>query len=415
MARPENWWIPILTAALLAVLCASAAADPVVVSIPTSDKLTLAGDLYATGAKGAPAVVALHMYRSDRSAWGPVAKPLNDAGIDLLAIDLRGHGDSVEQGEEDLSVRVAERDPTLFNEMWRDAHAAMDFLVARGADPRRIAFLGASVGCSVAIDAAVQRDEVRGVLLMTPGLGYLGVPTKQHIRDYGSRPMKILSSTEEAQVGATAIGDAVGPTCSVDLIEKRNIHGTRMFGTVVGIEERIANWFRVILGGPVALDGEFSDAEREGFSLHSKFQVEGGSLEAHAFRRGDYLHAVLTGKPELLPKRFLVAFAGNRMLAEATAIVVHGNQVGTQHLRYQDGAFVPVREKRARHRASAHAAKGEVMELLIPLSELASGFDPLDGFRLAFAIGGADVTSKLTWSDQAKPGDVKTWRAWPAN
>ncbi len=413
MKRFRIWWGVILSVALPVISAASVAAAPEVVPIRTSDGLTLAGDLYATGAKGAPAVVALHMYRSDRKAWLPVVKPLHDAGIDLLTIDLRGHGDSAIQGKVNLSERVAERDPELFQSMWRDAFAAMDFLIARGNDPRRIAFLGASVGCSVAIDAAVRRETVRGVLLMTPGLGYLGIPTSQHIRDYGARPMKILCSTFEAPHGTTAIKEAVGPTCSVYLFEERNSHGTQMFKTRKGVEERIANWFRTILAGGVALDGEFSEAEGKGPGLHGEFTVEGGTLKASATRRGSYLHAVLTGRPELLPKRFVVAYAGKKMLAEAVALTVYPDRVATRHLLLRDGVFVPVRERRAPHRARPGAVRGVVLELLIPMSLIDTGFDPREGFRLAFAIGTADLTEKLTWSGQAKPDDTRTWSAFP--
>ena len=411
MFKVMRGWIAV---AVFVLIAGPAMAAPEEVEVKTSDGLTLAGDLYATGLKGAPAVVALHMYRSDRSAWAPVAKPLNDAGIDLLAIDLRGHGDSAVQGEEDLSGRVAERDATLFNEMWRDALGAMDFLVGRGNDPRRIALLGASVGCSVAVDAAVRREKVRGVLLMTPGLNYLEVPTVQHVRDYGVRPMQILTSTFEAGVGATAIEEAVGPTCAVQLYEQRNIHGTNMFGKVKHVEEEVVHYFDRILGGPVALDGKLSESEAKGFSLQAKLTVEGGELEARAFRRGNYLHAILTGRKGLFPPRFVVAFAGPKMLAEARAIVVHPDTVGTQRLLCRAGAFIPIRNKRGPHRAETGAAAGEVLEILIPLSLLDTGFDPHHGFRLAFAIGSRDVTEQLTWFGEAKPADTKTWQRWPS-
>jgi len=407
--RVWNWMV-----GAFVILCAvPALAAPERVAIETSDGMTLAGDLYLTGNQGAPAVVALHMYRSDRSAWAPVAKPLNDAGIDLLAIDMRGHGDSAVQGDVDLSGRVVKRDATLFNDMFKDALAAMDFLVTRGNDPGRIALLGASVGCSVAIDAAVRREQVRGVLLMTPGLNYLGVPTVQHIRDYGTRAMLILSSTLEADVGAKAIKQAVGSCCSVVLFEQQNIHGTRMFGKVEGVERRIADYFKMILGGPTALDGKLSEEEAKGFSLHATLQVGDATLEARAFLRGRYLHAVLSGKPELFPPRFIVAYTGRSMLPEAAAIAVHPGIVATQRLLCREGVFIPVKNRKAPHRAGSAAAKGEVMEILIPLSLLDSGFDPRKGFRLAFALGSLKIEEKLTWFGQAKPEDVSTWLSWP--
>ena len=79
----------------LVVLCAvPALAAPEKVAIRTSDGLTLAGDLYVTGNKGAPAVVALHGEGLDRSEWESIGPEFAERDITLLAIDLRGHGES---------------------------------------------------------------------------------------------------------------------------------------------------------------------------------------------------------------------------------------------------------------------------------------------------------------------------------
>jgi len=110
------------------------------------------------------AVVLLHAYRGSKEDWGPIIREFFDREVAALAIDMRGHGDStVGIDGEDLSIRVRDRDEPLFNSMWQDATAAVDWLVSKGHRKDRIAILGASVGCSVAIDAARRDPELRVV------------------------------------------------------------------------------------------------------------------------------------------------------------------------------------------------------------------------------------------------------------
>ena len=128
----------VLALALLLGLAAAAAAGPEVVAFQTEDRLTITGDLWSSGKKGAPAVVALHMYPSNRTSWQPIAGLFETAGIDFLAIDMRGYGDSAKQGRRDLSESVQKRESKLFRAMWRDALAAYAFLVGRGAGGRGV-------------------------------------------------------------------------------------------------------------------------------------------------------------------------------------------------------------------------------------------------------------------------------------
>ncbi|MEN8152356.1 MAG: alpha/beta hydrolase, partial [Planctomycetota bacterium] len=217
-----------ILAALVVVLLTLPAVAGEDVTFTTADGLKITGTLYPSGRKGAAGVVALPMYMRQRSSWEPVAAHFTKAGIDFLAIDMRGHGDSAVQDGEDLSRRAKGRDPKLFNAMWQDALAAREFLIGKGADENRIGLLGASVGCSVAIDAASRTEKIPGVCVMTPGKAYLGVNTMEDLPGYGKRPMLILSSKEEAGGGATAIQEKLGDAAEIVLYDERQVHGTLM-------------------------------------------------------------------------------------------------------------------------------------------------------------------------------------------
>lgn len=231
--------------------------------IETDDGVVLHGDYrpvaVADGSEadpagaGEPAVVLLHMYRSTREAWTPILEPFQAAGIATLAIDMRGHGESTAGPDgADLAARAQARDPELFRAMWRDAAAAVAWLEKRGHDAGRIGLLGASVGCSVAFDAARRDDRLRVVGVLTPGTNYLGISTLDQLGDWGDRATLIVSSIEEAERGAKPIADALSKTQRAKVtyweLEESRVHGTNMFGKVWAIEIRTVNWFASKLG-----------------------------------------------------------------------------------------------------------------------------------------------------------------------
>lgn len=193
--------------------------------------------------------VLLHMYRQTKESWDPLIPVLHDHGIHTLAIDMRGHGRSrFGPKGKDLERAVISRDPAIFNTMYRDALAAIDYLhKQKGIAQHKIALIGASVGCSVAIHTAtVIHPPLGALVVMTPGKNYLGIPTMEHLRNWPAHlPLLILSSEEEAERGATALAQSLqGKGAELVLFEESDIHGTQMFGEVDGLETRLAGWLK---------------------------------------------------------------------------------------------------------------------------------------------------------------------------
>ena len=196
-------------------------------------------------------VVLIHMYRHTKESWNPLVNELTAHGITSLAIDLRGHGESrIASDGSDSSSRVMNRDPVFFNEMYRDAAAALNYLQKnRSIPPERTALVGASVGCSIAIRTAIDHP-VAGVVVMTPGRDYLGIPTMEHIRQWPNIPLLILTSEEEADRGANSIYEALKDKgAELRVFDKERIHGTGMFGEVKGVEKKIADWLTGVFAG----------------------------------------------------------------------------------------------------------------------------------------------------------------------
>ncbi|MHC4407951.1 MAG: alpha/beta hydrolase [Planctomycetota bacterium] len=211
------------------------------VSFKTEDGVAIVGT-FTPGAKNAPTVVCLPMYRSKKESYKSLLAPLVLKGINVLAIDLRGHGESAPE----LAARVKARDPKLFNEMHLDVKAAIDFLVAsKQCDRTRVGLVGASVGCSVAIDYTRRHPgDVRAVVLLTPGSNYLGVNSLEHLKSWPGTSIFTFTSSEE-KATSKGVMDALDrfQGSSRMVVPGRSIHGTRMFGQVNQLEELIANYF----------------------------------------------------------------------------------------------------------------------------------------------------------------------------
>lgn len=202
----------------------------------------------------APIAILLHMYKHDRSTYDPLIPHLHRAGFAVLAIDVRGHGESVGLPEMELVKRVAARDTRLFGDMHKDVAAAYLWLAKQpNVDLARFVLVGASVGCSVALDYAVDDRSVDGVVCMTPGTRYLGIDSVRDAKKYGKRPLLLLAAERERSA-ADELGKIV-PQATVKIVpgsegDRTALHGTRMFGKVPRIESTIAEFAAKAAGPP---------------------------------------------------------------------------------------------------------------------------------------------------------------------
>lgn len=233
------------------------------VRFETDDKLpiTLVASYTApaakTGSRRAPMAILLHMYDEDRSSFDPLVPALHATGFAVLAVDLRGHGESVEPASLKLADRADDRDARLFRDMGKDVEAAYRWMARRSdVDPGRFVLVGASVGGSVALEYAARDKSVDGVVILTPGMDYMGLDSRAAARKYGSRPILMLAAKEElgdaddlARTLSAAKIQIVGPRVAGE--HSMALHGTRMLGKAAGVERVIAD-FLVEAAGPAS-------------------------------------------------------------------------------------------------------------------------------------------------------------------
>ncbi|PCJ75445.1 MAG: alpha/beta hydrolase [Rhodobacteraceae bacterium] len=122
------------------------------VSVPIRRGKALFGwYLEASDASDAPSVVVLHGWGANAEIMLPVAQPLYDAGMNVLLIDARNHGQSPWDGH------------SAMPKFAKDAGAAVDWLYAN-TQTSKVALLGHSVGAAAVLLEASRRDDIAGVI-----------------------------------------------------------------------------------------------------------------------------------------------------------------------------------------------------------------------------------------------------------
>jgi len=158
------------------------------VSLKTKDNLAIAADLYSP-AEPRSWLVLVHMMPATKESWFDFASNLTPLGYESLAIDLRGHGESITRTNTDGTRTNAETlDYRTFSDEDHqksilDLEAAVDYLVKeRGATPEKISFIGASIGANLALEYLSAHPEFKTAVLLSPGLNYRGIETEPLVK-----------------------------------------------------------------------------------------------------------------------------------------------------------------------------------------------------------------------------------------
>jgi pimeloyl-ACP methyl ester carboxylesterase len=139
------------TVRLWGVVGDKAGAKAETVSLTTEDNVTLSATLFG---QGELAVILAHQGTegTDQKSWQPFAQVLADKGYAALTLDFRGRGQS--QGY------------LLASQLIKDVNAAIQFLRGRGY--QRIVCMGASMGGTACLRAALDHDLAGLVVIASP-------------------------------------------------------------------------------------------------------------------------------------------------------------------------------------------------------------------------------------------------------
>ena len=213
----------------LSVASAQEAAEMIEVQLSAADREELQGYWYpAAGDEPAPAVLLLHMLNGRARDWQPFTEELTRAGIHVLAIDLRGHGESGGKPDWPLARDDAAR-------WWRWLAARPE--VAEGS----LAVIGASIGANLALLGCGEWEDCRAAYALSPGRDYRGLRPRPALEADQSPPATLVAARGDEYSAASILDFAASASGEVRLwLLPGRAHGTRLFATAAGPRIRAA-------------------------------------------------------------------------------------------------------------------------------------------------------------------------------
>jgi len=211
----------------------------------TKDDYTIAADYYAgTGKSG---VLLLHMMPADRTSWHALAAKLQENGFHILAIDLRGHGQSTGGPNGYQAFSDAEHQQSVF-----DVDSAVEFLRSKGAEKIHIG--GASIGANLGLQYAAKHSEVASVVLLSPGLDYCGIHTDIWMDNIKPNQAILLVASDDDVYSFTTVKTLFDRSSNLPMREVKLLteagHGTVILQKNPGFIDEIVVWLKKVDSRP---------------------------------------------------------------------------------------------------------------------------------------------------------------------
>ena len=231
-----------LAAGLALTLAAPVAAQSRDVDLTAADGTNLKATYMSPGQPG-PAMLLVHQCNMDRTSWSGIATQLVDAGVHVLALDLRGFGDSGGPPMRELGFQ------TFMQHAPGDVDAAFDYLVAQeGVDVGRVGAGGASCGAMLTADLAARRD-VEALMLLS------GPPSEAAVANMASSPgLAVFAAAATGDTVTPGVADALkgavegsAHSHSTAKIYDGPEHGLPMFDRNADLEPALVSWLKAEL------------------------------------------------------------------------------------------------------------------------------------------------------------------------
>jgi dienelactone hydrolase len=249
------------------VFAKAASAEPTrntshVVDIKSADGTILKASYFASPKPG-PGVLLFHQSNRTRKSWNDVARQLANAGINTLAVDMRGHG---ETGGKYDNWNDPNREQA--KQQWQaDIDAAFQYLISQSGVNRDVIGLGGAgvLGVDNSVQTARRHpDQIKSLVLLSgetfrDGLEFLrqasGLPELFVVSDNDEYPptrqaMELLyvmaSSPSKKFVHYSDMHDAPWrwyEPVDVDKVPATGGHGTDLFEHYRELPATIVDWF----------------------------------------------------------------------------------------------------------------------------------------------------------------------------
>ena len=177
------------------------------VEITTEDKLKLKASWYPPRKKGrpVPGVVLIHDAGADRSTMGIIAERLRKDGFAVIAVDLRGHGES-KTDDLDWNQLAEDEQKAQWAFAQRDVDATVDWILAQdNVHSTRLALVGHGAGCALAVRHMRDDDNAVAVALIEPRPKSYGFEVHKDLVDLEGLPTYVVAPRDAEQESTEAM------------------------------------------------------------------------------------------------------------------------------------------------------------------------------------------------------------------
>lgn len=212
----------------------------------TDDGVKIVGS-WATSPTTVGAVVLVPAYSGTKESWGAFQTILSKRGIASLAIDLRGHGESLHTSDnKTLDYRSFTDEDTLAS--MYDLRGAYDWIRTRGIDREAIMFVGASIGANLCLRMITELPTSPGAVLLSPGLNYHGITIEDAIENVCTQHAVWIAASAEDDDESVEASVLLNERLVVDHKHFKKLrragHGTMMIEGDAVLSGEIADWIR---------------------------------------------------------------------------------------------------------------------------------------------------------------------------
>lgn len=187
-------------------------ANPENITLKTSDDQVIKG-IYYPNSMSKKGILLLHQLAKNKDSWKQWIPELGKTH-NVLAIDLRGHGES--------SGDYKDFSDDDFNAIKKDVAASVEMLERKGISRKSISFIGSSIGANTVQNYVSMYPHDKAVLL-SPGINYRGI--KLSMTDTSS--LVIVSKEDSYSYDSVRELESVSPTSKFIYLDNKG-HGTNM-------------------------------------------------------------------------------------------------------------------------------------------------------------------------------------------
>lgn len=222
----------VLCCLLVPQVIAAQDAAPQPAEVKAADGLALKGDFYAAPGEGThPAVLLLHMLNGSRAQWKSLIGPLLDDGYSVLAVDLRGHGQT--------------GDTINWTKATTDVQTWLDWLREQpDVNGEAVSIVGASIGSNLALVGCANDKQCVTAVALSPGLDYFGLKTTKSITEGLSKRSALLVASQNDRYSSDSVKTLVGAATGDIAVRvyKGGAHGTQLLSGKNGATKLILAW-----------------------------------------------------------------------------------------------------------------------------------------------------------------------------